>query len=45
MEEKYKTALEIILNLCSDDRYPSTSDIKVICETVLKERGTDNGKV
>ena len=36
MEERYKAALEIILNLCANDRYPSTSDIIVICETALK---------
>ena len=38
MEQRYETALEIILNLCTKDRYPSTEDIKLICETALKER-------
>ena len=38
MEERYKTALEIILDLCKD-RYPSTEDIKLICETALKKEG------
>lgn len=39
MEERYKTALEIILNLCAKDRYPSAEDIKLICETALKKEG------
>ena len=44
MEERYKTALEILLNLCNNT-YPNCEEIKVICETALKEKGTDNGKV
>ena len=38
MEERYKTALEIILNLCSST-YPAREDIQVICETALKKEG------
>lgn len=35
--ERYKTALEIIYKLCKEGAYTSTQDIKLICETVLKE--------
>ncbi|MBQ7976587.1 MAG: hypothetical protein IJ300_12955 [Clostridia bacterium] len=45
MEERYKTALEIILSLCINNRYPSKEDIQVICETTLKEKGAEDGKV
>lgn len=37
MEQRYETALEIILNLCKSS-YPSREDIQTICETALKER-------
>lgn len=40
-EEVYKSALKIIKSLC--DNYSVTiSDIKVICETVLEEKGEAN---
>lgn len=41
MEERYKAALEIILNLCKSG-YPSREDIQTICETALKEEGMQN---
>jgi hypothetical protein len=37
-EEVYKSALEVIKSLC-DSYSISTSDIKAICETVLKTGG------
>ena len=36
-EEVYKSALEIILSLC-ESYSVSLSDIKGVCETVLKEK-------
>lgn len=37
-EEVYKSALEVIKSLC-DSYSVTTSDIKAICETVLKTGG------
>ena len=39
MEQAYKTALEIILAMCDRDSYLKGEDVKLICETVLKESG------
>ena len=36
MEQKYETALEIILNMCKKDGYVNADAIVLICETVLK---------
>ena len=41
MEERYRAALEIILNLCAEDRYPSASDIIVICKTALMKNESE----
>ena len=41
MEKAYKTVLEIILNLCEKEEYRKTSDIKMMCETVLKQNEYD----
>lgn len=41
MEERYKAALEIILNLCKSG-YPSREDIQTICETALKKEGEED---
>ena len=45
MEKAYKTVLEIILNLCEQDSYRNTSDIKMMCKTVLgiKSGETESG--
>ena len=37
MENVYKKALEIILNLCIHENYGSKDEIQIVCETVLKE--------
>lgn len=37
MEQRYKTALEIILAMVEKENYMRVDDIKLICETVLKE--------
>lgn len=39
MEQRYKTALEIILALCKKDGYTRVEDIMLICETALAEEG------
>lgn len=36
MEKAYKIALEIILNMCKKENYMNTENIKLVCETVLK---------
>ena len=38
MEQRYKAALEIILNLCKKG-YPSREDLQTICETALQKEG------
>ena len=41
MEERYKTALEILLSLCKNG-YPTSEDVRVICETALKKEGVQD---
>ena len=36
MEQRYKAALEILLNLCKEG-YPTNDQVQVICETALNE--------
>jgi len=35
MEQRYKTALELILNLCTEC-YPSVEEVKILCRTALE---------
>ena len=43
MEQRYKTALEIILAMCESDNYLRDEDVKLICETALKgEKENEN---
>ena len=37
MEQRYKTALEIILAMVERGSYVRDEDIRLICETALKE--------
>lgn len=37
MEQRYKAALEIILAMVENAGYVREADIKIICETALKE--------
>lgn len=45
MEKAYKMALEIILNMCKEESYINTKNIKLVCETVLKKDTEDLNKV
>jgi hypothetical protein len=42
MEQRYQTALEIILAMCERDKYLNGDDVKLVCETALKERGNED---
>lgn len=44
MEQSYRMALEIILNLCKEN-YPTREDIQTICETALKREDEQNESV
>lgn len=44
MEKIYRTALEIILAMCERDNYLRDEDVKLICETVLKEKGDEDAR-
>ncbi len=36
MEKAYKMALEVIWNMCKKETYMNTENIKIVCETALK---------
>ena len=42
MEQRYKTALEIILAMVERGSYVRDEDIRLICETALQERGNED---
>lgn len=43
MENAYKVVLEIILEMCKRDNYMNTSNLILMCETVLSEKSEDLG--
>lgn len=45
MEQAYKTALEIILNMCKKENYINTEYITLVCETALKDSTVEDGGV
>ena len=41
MEKAYKVVLEIILEMCKRDNYMNTSNLILMCETVLSKKSED----